>query len=268
MILATDLDRTLLPNGGESSDNILPEFFNVVKDKKLTLVYVTGRNLTLFEEAKKEFGIENPNYLIGDVGTKIYKNEAGEMKEDLEWIKYLKENTSGWDTQKMKKDIGLIDGLELQEKEKQNDFKLSYYVTDLSRKDEIISYIKQYLNTHLNTVLIYSVDPIKNVGLVDILPKIATKVTALEFLRARLGLEKEDIIYAGDSGNDILPLTNGYKSILVKNTRDEVKQEVLCKAKEKGTEKNIYIAKGTDNSSGNYSSGILEGLKYFGVIEA
>jgi len=266
MILATDLDRTLLPNGSEHNDKALPEFFDVVKDKKLTLVYVTGRDFTLFKEAKKKFGIKNPNFLIGDVGTKMYKKEGEEMKEDLLWTEYIKENTPEWNIKKIKESIGSRQGLKLQEKEKQNDFKLSYYVTDLSQKHEIISYIKQYLNTHLNTALIYSVDPIKNVGLVDILPKIATKVTALEFLRARLGLEKEDIIYAGDSGNDILPLTNGYKSILVKNTRDEVKQEVLCKAKEKGTEKNIYIAKGTDNSSGNYSSGILEGLKYFGVI--
>jgi len=166
----------------------------------------------------------------------------------------------------MKKGIGLSEGLELQEKEKQNDFKLSYYMTDLSKKDEIISQIKRYLNTALNTVLIYSVDPIKNVGLIDILPKIATKMTAIEFLRERMGVDKKDVFYSGDSGNDILPLTNGYRAILVKNAPEDIKSEVSRINEEKGNSENIYIAKGTEKLNGNYSSGILEGLEHFGLI--
>ena len=73
-ILATDLDRTLLPNGSWPSDPCAIELFNELTTKHdVLVVYVTGRNLKLTENAIKEFGVRHPNILCGDVGTSIRK---------------------------------------------------------------------------------------------------------------------------------------------------------------------------------------------------
>ena len=71
-ILATDLDRTLLPNGSWPPDPGAIDLFNELTQKHdVLVVYVTGRNLDLTEKAIREFGIRYPDVLIGDVGTSI-----------------------------------------------------------------------------------------------------------------------------------------------------------------------------------------------------
>ena len=78
-ILATDLDRTLLPNGSWTTDPGAIELFNELTEKNdVHVVYVTGRNLNLAEEAIREYGIRYPHILIGDVGTSIRKYQQGE----------------------------------------------------------------------------------------------------------------------------------------------------------------------------------------------
>jgi hydroxymethylpyrimidine pyrophosphatase-like HAD family hydrolase len=73
-ILATDLDRTLLPNGSWPADPGAIELFNELTQRhEVLVVYVTGRNLDLTENAIREFGIRYPDVLIGDVGTSIRK---------------------------------------------------------------------------------------------------------------------------------------------------------------------------------------------------
>ena len=66
-ILATDLDRTLLPNGRWEGDSGAIELFNELTEKHpVRVVYVTGRNLRLTENAIREYGVRHPHVLIGD----------------------------------------------------------------------------------------------------------------------------------------------------------------------------------------------------------
>jgi len=266
IILATDLDRTLLPNGKDEYDGTLPRLFDVVKEKKLTLVYVTGRNMELFEEARKEFDIEVPDYMIGDVGTMIYKKNDGKLALDVGWMEHLEKNEPNWDTQTIKDRLNTNSDIRLQDESKQNKYKLSYYLDDTSKERDILDLIGNEISAlGINAAVIFSVDRLEQIGLIDILPKIATKATALEFLRERFDVSKESIIFCGDSGNDVLALTNGYKSILVNNAPENIKTEVAWLNKEKGN-MDFYIAKGNSELNGNYSSGILEGLVHFGII--
>ena len=77
-ILATDLDRTLLPNGSWEYDRDAIDMFNELTDKHdVLVVYVTGRNLDLTEKAIREFGVRYPDVLCGDVGTSIRKYGNG-----------------------------------------------------------------------------------------------------------------------------------------------------------------------------------------------
>jgi sucrose-6-phosphatase len=63
-ILATDLDRTLLPNGSWESDSEAISLFNeMTKKHGVPVVYVTGRNLALTGNAIKDLGVRYLNQI-------------------------------------------------------------------------------------------------------------------------------------------------------------------------------------------------------------
>ena len=78
-VLATDLDRTLLPNGRWEADRGAIELFNQLTEKHRVLVaYVTGRNLDLTELAIRQYGLRYPDVLCGDVGSSIRRYADGD----------------------------------------------------------------------------------------------------------------------------------------------------------------------------------------------
>lgn len=274
-IIATDLDRTLLPNGEEEYDNSLPLFNKIINDKKIPLVYVTGRNLKLVKKALKRFKIPFPNYLISNVGTRIYFSKGNKFKCDKKWFKEIKEETPEWNIKKMRSFLKSVNGLKLQEKENQDKFKLSYYV-ELSKEKEVLKKVRDILRNLKNIGIIYSVDYPKPRGLLDILPACANKKGALDYVIEKMNknnsedkkqMDKKNVIFCGDSGNDLPLLTSKYKSILVRNSKKDVKEEAKKQNKNK---KDLYIAssgKYIKHLNGNYVSGILQGLIYFNVID-
>ncbi len=269
ILLATDLDRTLLPNGPLPDDGGIPALFAALKDVPYKLAYVTGRNLDLVREAQKEYGVPTPDYLIAEVGTVLYRKDAGALVPDARWEASITSSEPNWVRDRITSVIGSPNGLALQEDWKQNPFKISYYLHDHAEKDAVLARIDEALaQVAVRASVLWSVDPLAgNVGLIDVLPEVATKATALEFLRAQENLTKEKVVYCGDSGNDILPLTRCYTSILVKNAPEDVKEKVRQLVEETGCADRLYIAVGAERS-GNYASGILEGLVRFGIVSA
>ena len=260
-VIATDLDRTLLPNGNQEYDNSMHIFNEIVKREKPELIYVTGRNLKEVKEAMIEYHAPLPHILIAEVGTKIYLQEHGEFEEDKEWIRIVKSITTSWNTYNFKEELSIIKGIRIQEKEHLNPFKLSFYVNDLKNTELIVKECTKIIKSiSKDASVIFSIDETNNIGLLDIIPKNGSKLKALEYIRKNNGFKKEDIIYCGDSGNDILPITFGYKSILVRNAIDEVKKAVKNICFEKSCTDTLYIAKGYGKLNGYYVSGIIEGL--------
>lgn len=260
------MDRTLIPNGYEPDDGGLPIFAKLVEERNFVLAYASGRNWQLFEETLKEYPLPVPDYFFGDVGTVLYKKDGEGMKEDAEWTLYIKENTPRWNWENLQK-LTEHAKVRLQEDWRQNPYKLSYYVDELEAGKDVTQELRKRLeDADIHADVIYSVDPLKNVGLLDVLPAVATKVTAVEFLRKRLGAQKDEVVYCGDSGNDLLPLTYGYKSVLVGNASDDIKDEVESRHAQNGTTENLYIASGRGSLNGNFASGVLEGLVHFGVF--
>ncbi|MFH0952161.1 MAG: HAD-IIB family hydrolase [Patescibacteria group bacterium] len=265
-IIATDLDRTLLPNGKQAYDNSLPIFNKIIKENKFSLIYVTGRYLDQVWEARNKYQIPIPDHLIALVGTRLYRRQADKLIEDNDWIDEVNSQTKGWDIRKFQKALSMTE-LNIQEPEFQNQLKLSYYLNNTKNHKAVLQETGDKIKTICpDAVIIYSVDETRNLGLLDILPRAATKLAALEYLTKKLNLVKEDIVYCGDSGNDLLPLTHGYRAILVRNTIDEVKVQAQQITKENGWADKLYIARGLNKLNGNYVSGIIEGLIKFGII--
>ncbi|MFW5704934.1 MAG: HAD-IIB family hydrolase [Nanoarchaeota archaeon] len=272
-ILATDLDRTLLPNGKWKLSKGAIEFFNdeTQRTQGLNVIYVTGRTLELVECAIDEYGIRCPNYLIGAVGTKVYSYENQKFVPDNDYEKYVLKKCPNWDRKKIVKILSSISELELQEESLQNEFKISYY-TDGVNGEEVIAKAKKLIEGKFDEEIIFSFDPIKKKGLLDVLPKAATKKTALLYLIDKLKVSKDNVVYAGDSGNDILPMMAGFKSILVKNADKHLRDAVkIAISKNEIKEKNIYVAKGFSIDkkqifNGNYTAGVIEGLLHFNFL--
>jgi hypothetical protein len=265
--IATDLDRTLLPNGNQPYDNSMRLFTKIVKNEKLGLIFVTGRHLKLIEQAIRKYHTPHPDYAIAEVGTTIYKQEKGKFIEDKEWIKTVASLTKGWDLNAFKEMLSVIKDTRLQEEDKQNQFKLSYYIDNLEKSELIVKDVTRLIKPACpDATIVYSVDETHDIGLLDILPKHATKLTALEYLRKKLKLKRKQVIYCGDSGNDILPLTSRYRSILVRNAIKEVRNTVKNLCLEKDCTDLLYNAQGYKKLNGYYVSGIIEGLIKFGTI--
>ena len=266
-ILATDLDRTLLPNGSWESDSEAISLFNDLTEKNdVLVVYVTGRNLALTEHAIKEFGVRYPNILCADVGTSIRKYENGEWKLDDGWIDLVKRESPGWDAMAIRDAVAGIDGMREQESEHLNQFKQSYYV-EHEKKDQVLKKVDELVKGKFDEVIVYSFDSQDGKGLLDFLPASATKQTALEYVAEEFGAAKEDVVFCGDSGNDIFPLTAGFCGVLVKNADEQLVANVK-KAMNQNSELKAYFAKGDFKGlKGYYTSGVIEGAYYYGVFD-
>lgn len=265
-ILATDLDRTLLPNGHWEADPGAIALFNELTLKhEVLLVYVTGRNLNLTESAIREFGVRFPDVLCGDVGTTIRNYCDGKWLADPGWDDKVQRQSPRWDAAAVGKAVAGIEGMRVQEAEHLNLFKQSYYV-DHSRREQILEQVDEAVKGRFDEVIIYSFDSQDGKGLLDFLPASATKQTALEYVAQEHGAAKSEVVFCGDSGNDIFPLTAGFSGVLVRNA-DEQLVENVKRAQQQDPALRLYFAGGGCRGlNGYYTSGVIEGCYHYGLF--
>ncbi len=266
LLLCTDLDRTLLPNGNVSESAMARVYFKALaRHPGCTLAYVSGRHQALVQQAIAEYDLPLPDYVIGDVGTTIYQVVDHEWHEWPQWSHEIEPDWAGREHAEMHRLFSELSELTLQEGAKQNRFKLSYYVSAaIDPKPLLTEMRKRLASNSIRAELIYSVDETTHTGLLDVLPACATKFHAVEFLMKQLGFCLDNTVFAGDSGNDLPVLTSPINSVLVANATDEVRKQALQLAREQSTEQSLYLAEGGFlGMNGNYSAGILEGLVHY-----
>lgn len=266
-ILATDLDRTLLPNGSWPDDPGAIDLFNELTRKNdVLVVYVTGRNLDLTERAIREFGVRYPHVLIGDVGTSIRRYGNGGWQPDTGWEIHVRRTSPRWDAEAVRSAVDGVDGLSEQEREHCGPFKQSYYV-DHDRNEDVLKAVDERVRGSFDEVIVYSFDSQSGKGLLDFLPHSATKQTALEYIADETGASKADVVFCGDSGNDIFPLTAGFCGVLVRNADEQLVAGVRqAAAAHPGLR--LYFAKGGFKGlNGFYTSGVIEGAYHYGLFQ-
>ena len=267
LLLCSDLDRTILPNGAPpESPRARPLLHALANRSEVTLAYVSGRHLTLLRDAISEFAIPIPDYAIGDVGTTIYEVcGEGDWRPWHEWSEEIAPDWDGACHADLSQLFCDLDLLRLQETEKQNTFKLSYYTPLNIERDALLTEMNARLQRQgACASLIWSVDEAAQVGLLDVLPASATKLHAVRFLMERKGFADGDTVFAGDSGNDLPVLTSGLQSVLVRNAHREVRDEALATLARQDLSDKLYVAAGGWlGMNGNYSAGVLEGVVHF-----
>jgi len=96
------------------------------------------------------------------------------------------------------------------------------------------------------------------------LPCNATKLHAIEYLQQLLGYSRNQLIFAGDGGNDLEVFTSPIYSIVVANANQQIKEQAIQLTKQNNSVKTLYLAQ-EDNFplGGNYSAGVLQGVLFF-----
>ncbi|MDZ7662668.1 HAD-IIB family hydrolase [Thiohalophilus sp.] len=266
VLICTDLDRTLIPNGHyPESANARPLFRKIVARDDVFLVYVSGRDQVLLEEAIIEWKLPLPDYAIGDVGTSIYTVHNGNWELLESWRNVISRDWGSYQRGDIAQWLAGIDILTSQEESKQNDFKLSYYAPVGVTVPALLEDIHQRLNKHpIRYNVIWSIDDTKQIGLLDILPQRANKLQAIHFLMQQHSFDSANTVFSGDSGNDLEVLCSDIRATLVHNASYAIKQQARQLADEKGYADRLYIAQGGFlGMNGNYAAGILEGLAHY-----
>jgi hypothetical protein len=267
LLVCTDLDRTLIPNGPQSeSPGAREHFAHLAGRPEVTLAYVSGRHRALVEKAMTNYCLPTPDFVIGDVGTTIYH-----VGPEQQWIRqdaWEEEISVDW-VGKRHADLKLllhgIKDLRLQECSKQNRHKLSYYVPLQSNRERLSVLINQRFEEHgIRASLIWSSDEPVGIGLLDILPARASKYHAIEALMRLHGFTHENTVFCGDSGNDLEVLASPIRAVLVANAQPVVREFALQRAESLDYVAQLYIARGGFMSmNGNYSAGMLEGIAHY-----
>lgn len=266
VLICTDLDRTLIPNGHPpESPMARPLLRQLVERNEVYLAYVSGRNKILLNEAIQEWDLPIPDYAIGDVGTTLYAVDRGHWQLMSSWQEEISRDWGDYQRSDIARWLEDIDGLTLQEPHKQNDYKLSYYAPVDISLDTLLSNIRQRLDSRpIRYNLIWSIDDLKQIGLLDILPQRANKLEAIRFLMQEQQFSIDSTVFSGDSGNDLEVLTSDIQATLVNNASDAIKQQAADMAQKNGYADRLYIARGDFlDMNGNYAAGILEGLAHY-----
>jgi sucrose-6-phosphatase len=266
LLICTDLDRTLLPNGDAAeSAGARPAFARLVTRPQIRLAYVSGRHLALVQQAILEYGLPEPNWIIGDVGSSIYARRQDGWLPLESWSLHISEDWQGLDWSDLASFLTGLSGLMLQPVDKQNTHKLSFFTPLDADLPALTGDIRRRLRERdIAFCLVHSIDERAAIGLLDILPQRAGKLQAVEFLMREHGFSYQQTIFAGDSGNDLSVLTSAVPSVLVANAHPDVAAQAVEGSVRGGTMDRLYLASGGFlGMNGNYSSGILEGIGHF-----
>ncbi|MBE0570084.1 MAG: HAD-IIB family hydrolase [Ignavibacteriaceae bacterium] len=239
-IIVSDIDHTLL---GDNS--ALEEFINILEkiDSKVGFAVATGRTVDSAFSVLKENNVPYPDIIISSVGAEIYYNYHGRLINSTGWDAHIKHQ---WNREKIKKLLALFDFLQYQEESTQRKFKISYYTSDVP---ENIKKVKSTLvKNKIKANVIFS-----HGQYLDILPYRASKGKAIRYLAYRWNIPYENILVAGDSGNDSEMLKGDLLGVVVANYSPELEEL-------KGQNR-IYFAKR------NYAGGIIDGIRHYNFLK-
>ncbi|MCO6414021.1 MAG: glycosyltransferase [Thiogranum sp.] len=239
--LFTDLDQNLL-----GDPDALADLLNLIRGNRQCISFgiATGRALESALGVMKRFGIPMPDVLITSVGTEIYY--APQLTADLAWsrhINYL------WNAAAVRQTLAEVPGLELQPKNAQSRFKVSYYI-DPSKApsiDELHSLLHQ-ADLAVNTYVSFG-------QYLDIVPVRASKGLALRYFANLWGIPLEHILAAGGSGTDEDMMRGNTLAAVVANRHEEELGKLTDLQR-------IYFAKRP------FAAGIMEAIAHYDFLKA
>jgi sucrose-6F-phosphate phosphohydrolase len=235
-LFVADVDDTLL-----GDDASLEELMAcLAAAEQVTAVYNSSRPCaSLRETLAQNPRLRPPHYLIGALGTEIEDGATGAPLTN-----YQAHLRPGWQRPAIHALLQAM-GFTPHPDKFQTPFKASYDVPD----EAAYRAARERLATAvLPAKLIFSGG--KNL---DIIPVTAGKGRVIQFLQRWLGIPGERVVVAGDSGNDVDMFIPPFRGIIVGNADPDLR--ALAGP-------TVYQAQAP------YAAGVLEGLRYWGVLPA
>lgn len=237
LALITDIDGTV---SGDAEG--LAEFKKYIKKirDKIFFVYATGRNMNDYIKIEKHDNLPYPDAVILNTGADIYLYKDGVFEHNKLWNKII--DSYGWDNKKILE--LLIKIKEIIPQENIQKYKISFYIKE-GKEKLVKKTVKKVLTENkidANVIISHNV-------YLDVLPKNCDKGKAALYLIQKNGINKNDVIVAGDSENDLDLFFTFDKGIIVANALENLKKELR--------NKNFYFAKNS------YAKGIIEGLDFY-----
>jgi sucrose-6F-phosphate phosphohydrolase len=160
--------------------------------KRPLLCYNSGRLLDDILQIIYRGELPVPDYIISGVGTSVYDFDGGRVLK--EFTEILEE---GWDLERVEYLMTQLSFAPIKQPQHyQNEFKSSWYFDDATV--DHIEELQDALDTaELDTHVVYS-----SARHLDVLPRWANKGNALRWLLALLDIPLNELLVAGDSGND------------------------------------------------------------------
>jgi sucrose-6-phosphatase len=113
----------------------------------------------LIQKAITQYDLPLPDFAIGDVGTTIYELLGSNWNPWENWFDEIAKDWKGLDYEDLSGFLKIHDELTLQEPEKQNRFKLSYYTDENVEGRRLVDQIQKHLSRQgLHCRIIWSVD--------------------------------------------------------------------------------------------------------------
>ncbi len=237
-LIITDLDNTL--TGDEAS---LAEFNELIRgNEQLGFGVATGRRLDSALAMIEELGLPQPDLLDTDVGTQLHYGEN--LTPDRSWRRQI---GYAWNAEKVLEALQAVPGLLLQEQEYQSEFKISYELdTDLSPNVTKIKKILREAGVRAKVVM--------SLGMfLDIIPVRGGSEMSTRHLLWKWGFAPEQVLVAGDSGNDAGMLLGRMLGVVVGNHSPELNRL--------RNRPRVYFAEAS------HAAGILEGIKYYNFLD-
>jgi len=240
-LFSSDLDGTLLGNP-EATRRFKFAWEALDPSARPHLAYNSGRLVDDLRRFVDDGTLPAAEFYIGGVGTQIYDVRAGAFL-----TAFHTHLQAGWDLALVRQIVSQFPGARAQPDEFQHEFKSSWFLERAAR-GAIRELRAQLALAGLEVNVVYS-----SSRDLDILPRHATKGGALVWLAERLGIALDEILVAGDTGNDAsmfrLP---GVRGIIVENAQPELFEATV--------DIPIYTSRQI------LAEGVLDGLCHFGVV--
>lgn len=238
-LIMADIDNTLT-----GDDAAMEDFFKLISEAEDNIGFgiATGRRYEEVIKLMEANSIPQPEVLITSVGTEIYYGKN--YTRDRSWLKHI---NFRWDPELIRSVLDGIDGLHIQADTEQSTFKVSYEV-DASVAPKIGA-IKRIMREHgIRAEVVFSLGMF-----LDIIPSRAGSGASIRHMAYKWGFPLENILVAGDSGNDEGMLAGNTLGVVVGNYSPE-----LERLKDYPR---VYFAKA------HHAAGIIEGINHYNFLD-
>ena len=236
-LLVSDIDDTLL--GDDQALARLVAFIKLHR-RDFSFGVATGRSLESATAVLTKHGVGGLDFIIAAVGAEIYY--ARNWMLDEGWRTHISRH---WHRDRIQHALASLPFLQPQESAVQREFKLSYFMEESA--DQLAQIHEIIVQQRLRANLIYS-----GGKLLDVLPFRASKGKAVRYLCYKWSIPLDQVLVAGDSGNDEEMLRGEILGVVVGNYRPELE-------KLRGL-RSVYF------SPERHAAGIIDGIQHYDFL--